>query len=155
MRTNERAVGIIVKDNKILVFRRIKESNRYFAFPGGGVEEGETAKAAVLREMKEELCIDAKIDKFLFTVSIEQKNNNLFHIEAGKGATGYSRDQLFYLIKDFKGIPQLGGPEKERSSKTNQYHIEWIPFSSIEKTVDLYPIEGRDKLAELIKENKL
>ncbi len=124
MRTNKRVVGIIVKDDRILVFRRFKDDHQYFAFPGGGVEEGETEEAAVVREMKEELCIDAKIEKLLFVISIEKEKNTLFKIEAGKDRTGYSKDQLFYLIKDFKGNPQLGGPEKERSSEINQYYLE-------------------------------
>lgn len=154
MRTNERAVGIIIRDNKILIFRRFKDGEHYFAFPGGGVEGGETAEEAVIREMKEELCIDIKIDKLLFVISIEQEDNKLFQIEAGKDLSGYSKDQLFYLIRDFKGEPQLGGPEKERSNETNQYHLTWIPFSDMEKTADLYPEEGKVKLVEMIKEGK-
>ena len=79
----------------------------------------------------------------------------IFKIEEGKDRTGYSKDQLFYLIKDFKGNPQLGGPEKERSSEINQYYLEWLPFSKIGVTHNLYPEEGKDKLVEYIKESKI
>lgn len=50
MRTNKRAVGIIIKDEKLLVFHRFKEGQWYYAFAGGGVEEGETEEEAVVRE---------------------------------------------------------------------------------------------------------
>jgi 8-oxo-dGTP diphosphatase len=155
MRTDKRAVGIIIKDNKILVFRRLKDELGYYAFPGGGVEEGETPEATVVREMKEELCLDIKIVKLLFIISIEKENNTLFQIEAGKDRKGYSKDQYFYLITEFIGTPELGGPEKERANENNQYHIEWIPLEKIHEINDLYPKEGKDKLVELINQNEL
>lgn len=155
MRTDKRAVGIIIKDNKVLVFRRFKYGEWYFAFPGGGIESEETAEEAIVREMKEELCIDVKIDRFLFTVSIEMDANTLFKIESGADRTGYSKDQLFYLITDFIGVPELGGPEKARSCEANQYLLEWIPLSKIEETEKLYPEEGKAELVKLIKTNKL
>ncbi len=36
MRTGKRAVGLIVEDSRILIFRRFKEGRKYHAFIGGG-----------------------------------------------------------------------------------------------------------------------
>ncbi len=156
MRTDKRAAGIIIRDNKILVFRRYKEGRWYHAFPGGGAEEGETPEEAILREMKEELCIDIKQCHLLFKVETKLDTDYLFNTEKEPNRINkYSPWQFFYLITEFEGIPKLGGPEKKRSNKNNQYHLEWIPPTAVEATTDLYPREAREKLVELIKQNKI
>ena len=55
--------AVIKKDNKYLIAQRNR--NKHFAFhwefPGGKVDNGETFKIALQREIKEELSIDIKI----------------------------------------------------------------------------------------------
>ncbi|HWZ66175.1 MAG TPA: NUDIX domain-containing protein [Patescibacteria group bacterium] len=51
-----KASGIILKDRKVLVGR--STGKEYFIHPGGKIEPGETAKQAVIRELKEEFQID-------------------------------------------------------------------------------------------------
>ena len=156
MRTNKRAAGIIIKDKKTLVFKRLKNGRWYHAFVGGGVEENETPKKAVLREIKEEICVNVKECKFLFMVETKPDTDYLFNLEKAPNKTNrYSPYQYFYLVTKFDGIPELGDAEKERSSKNNQYLLKWIPLSEIEKMTDLYPIEAKDKLVDFIKANKL
>ncbi len=150
MRTGERSVGIILKDNKILVFRRVKDGRGYHAFIGGGIEEGETPDEAVVREIKEEASIIIKKYKPLFQVKTELDENYI-----GSELKKFSSLQHFYLIEDFEGDLQLGGPERERANEKNQYHFEWIPTEKIGETNDLYPKEARRKLVEFIKEGKL
>lgn len=58
-RFNYRVCGIMIYENKILAMH--DENAPYFYLPGGRVELHETAEAAVLRELKEELEIDAEI----------------------------------------------------------------------------------------------
>ena len=43
-----RAVGIIIKNNKVLLIHRIKDGGEYYVFPGGAIEEGESSKEAVI-----------------------------------------------------------------------------------------------------------
>jgi 8-oxo-dGTP diphosphatase len=59
--------GIIYKDHKILLTRRKKTKSLggFWEFPGGKVEEGESDKDALERELKEELNIEVyNIDFF-------------------------------------------------------------------------------------------
>ena len=56
---NYRVCGIILNEGKILAMH--DERSPYFYLPGGRVRMGETAEDAVVREIKEELKIPAKI----------------------------------------------------------------------------------------------
>lgn len=58
--------GLIEKDGKFLLVKEPLESGRdVWLIPGGKVEFGESLEQAVLREIKEELGIDTKIDKYI------------------------------------------------------------------------------------------
>ena len=65
-----RVCGLIERDGKYL-FNKSSTSNVYHV-PGGHVEIGEPSHKAVLREIKEEIKIDAKIEKLLCV------NENIF-----------------------------------------------------------------------------
>ncbi len=59
-------IGIVKKDNKILMIKRAKEEgNLVWAFPGGKVEEAETLEDACIREVFEETGITVEIEKLL------------------------------------------------------------------------------------------
>lgn len=131
-----RVAAIIIKDNKILLMRRIKKGQEYFVFPGGGIEDNEIPEEAIIREVKEELSLDAKIDKLLF--QIENRG----------------QQELYFLIKEFSGVPKIGGPEKKRMNKNNQYYPTWIDLNKISNLSNLYPEEGRSKIKDYLAENK-
>ena len=69
----EVACAVIEKDNKILCCRRGPKGETAFKweFPGGKLEPGETKEEALVREIKEELNTEIKINKFLITVNHE------------------------------------------------------------------------------------
>lgn len=123
-----RVAAIIIKDNKVLLMRRVKEGQEYFVFPGGGINEGESAEDAVIREIKEELSLDIKIDKLLF--QIENRG----------------QQESYFLIKEFSGTLELSGPEKERMNENNQYYPTWIDLNMALDLSSLYPEEARQKL---------
>ena len=69
MKTIEVVAAIIKKENKILATKRgYGEFINMWEFPGGKIELGETKEAALIREIKEELDADIKIDEFALTV---------------------------------------------------------------------------------------
>jgi 8-oxo-dGTP diphosphatase len=53
-----RAGGILILNNKVLLIHRIKDKEEFYVFPGGGLEINETPTQAVIREWKEELQCD-------------------------------------------------------------------------------------------------
>ncbi|MBU2472705.1 NUDIX domain-containing protein [Patescibacteria group bacterium] len=127
----KRVAGVIIKNNKILLMRRVRDGREYFVFPGGGVEENETIEEAIIREIKEKLSIDAKIDKLLFEIENQ------------------GRQEYYYLIKEFSGQPKLGGEEKQRMNENNQYYPTWIELEKIVGLDNLYPKLAKAKVLGL------
>lgn len=58
-----KAAGIIIRDKKLLVER--SEGKEFFISPGGSIEDGETPRQALVRELKEEFMIDVTEDALL------------------------------------------------------------------------------------------
>jgi 8-oxo-dGTP diphosphatase len=90
-----KAAGIIIEDRKLL-FTRAKDMD-FFIDPGGKIEEGETAKQALVRELKEELCIDVdEADLEPFGEFVAEAANN-------KGKTV---NMQAFIVKKWKGAIQ-------------------------------------------------
>lgn len=128
----QRATGIIIKDNKVLLIRRIKGGKEYYVFPGGGVEAGESAEDALTREIKEETNLEVREHKFLFKISDEIS------------------DGVYFLVEEFSGTPSLGGPEKEHMNAQNQYYLEWQDAEYMPAMQNLLPRVAVEKLMEIL-----
>lgn len=128
-----RVAAVIIKDGKILLIHRIKNGQEYYVFLGGGVKEGESLEEALAREVKEELTLDIKLFKQIFNI-----------INQG-------REEYYFLVENYDGVPQLNGEEKERMNENNQYIPVWIKLSKAISMSNLYPKEAREKLERLIK----
>ncbi len=71
--------AIIKKDNKILATQRgYGEFEGLWEFPGGKIEEGETKEEALIREIKEELNADIKVDEFALDLEWQYPNFYLY-----------------------------------------------------------------------------
>lgn len=76
--------ALITSKNKLLLAQRSKGNLKdYWEFPGGKVEEGETERAAIVREVQEELGTQVEIVKeisvFEYTYSFAEIRLKLFH----------------------------------------------------------------------------
>ena len=102
--------AIIQNNGKVLVCRKI--GKRYYFFPGGHVEFGESAKKALAREIKEELSINIKKSSFiggsehLFTEDkIEHHEINLFfQVLPRKLDTKSKENHLRFFLFDKKQL---------------------------------------------------
>lgn len=57
----DRSVAIVVRDGKVLMVQVRYEGRLFWQAPGGGVENGETAEEAALRELREECNLSGEI----------------------------------------------------------------------------------------------
>lgn len=134
-----RVRAIIVKDNKIILTKRVKPNETYWVFPGGGIEQGETKEQALIREIKEELGLDIKPKKLL----LERKSDK-------PGMEGIPE---YFFTADVAG-GKLGsgkGPEYEPNSNyQGKYELEWVDIPDLPK-IDLRPQEVRDLIIKLFR----
>ena len=137
IQTRSRATGVIVKDEMLLLIRRVRNGEEYYVFPGGGIERGEVPEEALVREIKEETNLDIKNPKLLFSIAHPKHGDNYFFL-----VDEFSRSEL-----------KLGGPEAEYADKNNQFIPLWIHWSDLDSLI-LYPEVAREKLMKFLKEAK-
>lgn len=70
---NFRVAGLAFRHGHVLVHRAVHEL--FWTFPGGRAEIGETSAETLVREMREELDVEAKVGPLLWSVE------NFFHFE--------------------------------------------------------------------------
>lgn len=83
-----RAGIILLEENKLALIERHRQGRHYFAFPGGGVDEGETPEQAAVREAEEELGIQVKIVKLIAEVTFNLNTQYYFLAEWVGGEFG-------------------------------------------------------------------
>ena len=94
--------GVIIKDNQILLIKRKNDPYKdSWAMPGGFVEYGERTEDAVLREVKEETGLEAKISQLVGVYS-DPKRDPRKHVVS-----------ITYLLKDVSGTEKGGDDAKE------------------------------------------
>ncbi|MEM3023707.1 MAG: NUDIX hydrolase [Candidatus Parvarchaeum sp.] len=94
--------GVIIKDNQILLIKRKNDPYKdKWAMPGGFVEYGERTEDAVLREVKEETGLEAKISQLVGVYS-DPKRDPRKHVVS-----------ITYLLKDISGTERGGDDAKE------------------------------------------
>jgi 8-oxo-dGTP diphosphatase len=126
-----RAIGIIIKEGKILLLKRfVKGKGAYYVFPGGDVEDGETPEQAAIREIKEGASLDIGIEGLLWDFK------DMWH------------HGLYFLAKDPKGEIRLGdGPEKQEQSADDSHEPVWVPLEDIQSLL-LYPEKIKNRIIE-------
>lgn len=84
--------GIIVRGSRILICQRTKHQPMPFLweFPGGKIEPGEEARAALYRELEEELAIRAEVGPEVANITHTYRN-------------GGGVELHFFLVEQFEG----------------------------------------------------
>lgn len=125
-----RASVLVKNGDSILMIHRLRSGNEYYVLPGGGVEEGETAEEAALRELKEETSIlgrvDQKVDEFIDR----------------EGRTHY-----VFLCTRIAGEPKLeaSSPENLKADENNKYEPMWVETETINE-ITVWPEGTREFL---------
>lgn len=133
MRT--RSAIILIEGNKLALIERHRAGRHYFAFPGGGVDEGESPQEAAIREAEEELGI---------LVEVEQKVAEVFF---------NGNMQHYFLVKKLSGEFGTGKGEEygEYNPAHGTYHPLWMPLVDV-LTHNILPRELVDLVVQFTKE---
>jgi len=96
-----RVRGIIVDQQEIVLIHRMRGSDNYYVFPGGGVEEGEDLETALKREAREELGIDIKMLRKVYTFIDKDDSRQEFYVcSVAGGKIGTGKGPEFTEYKD-------------------------------------------------------
>lgn len=126
---NYRVCAILISDGHILAMQ--DERSPYFYLPGGRVKMGETAEAAVIREVQEELGVTAKINRPLWL------NQAFFTEEVDK--LNY-HELCIYFLMDITDTDLLTRGRKFTSNEGSRTHtFEWLDFDKL-KDEYFYPL---------------
>ena len=138
MRT--RAGVILIEDNKVALIERHRAGLNYFVFPGGGVDEGESAEQGAIREAMEELGVE---------VSIKQKIAEVHFGRASK--------HIYFLVESVSG--EFGSGTGEEFTDSDPDHPEegiyipiWMPIEELSQHEKIYPSELAKLVVKSLKE---
>ena len=118
---NYRVCAVMIANGKILAMH--DERSPYYYLPGGRVAMGETAEAAVIREVQEELGITPRIARPLWL-------SQSFFTEDVDGLN-YHEICIYYLM-DITGTDLLSRGEVFTSKEGSRTHtFEWLEFERL------------------------
>jgi 8-oxo-dGTP pyrophosphatase MutT (NUDIX family) len=111
--------------NELILIKRRKYKNNdivkeYYVFPGGHLDENESFKDAVIREIKEELGISVKIEREL----VHCYNEDL------------QQDEVFFECKYLNGVIGTGDGEEWTNPdiyKYGSYEIVYVNINELHK----------------------
>ncbi len=130
----DRAAAIIISKRHILLIHRIRTSRDFYVFPGGHIEEGESAEEACIREVLEETGLNTAWLQPAFDHAVPTRLAHYFFVEVQPGTLS------------------LGGPEAFKRTEQNRYLLEWVPLVQV-GGYNLQPGAVRDAIARVIAED--
>ena len=131
----QRSGIILIEDNKLALIERHRAEKHYYAFPGGGVDKGETPEQAAIREAEEELGIVVEIKKKVAEVFFNGKTQYYFLAEKVSGEFGTGTGEEYGEYNPVHGT----------------YHPLWMPLADV-LTHNVLPRELADLVVRFAKE---
>ncbi len=137
---NFRVCGLLIHEDRLLTMRDSGTSLYYL--PGGRVQFCESAEAAVVREIQEELDIHVSIRRALWL------NQSFFTMD---GTTDQFHEICIYYLMDFSKSDLLSrGGSFTRTEGERTHHFHWMPFEQL-KNAYFYPLFLKKEIYNLPK----
>lgn len=135
MRT--RAGIVLIEDNKVALIERHRAGLDYFVFPGGGVDEGETAEQAAVREAMEELGVEVVVRQKVAEIQFDTSTQVYFLVERVAGEFG-------------AGVGEEFTDADPNDPEEGVYIPIWMPIEELSQHENIYPVA----LANLVMQSK-
>ena len=131
-----RAGVVLIEDNKVALIERQRAGLHYYAFPGGGVDNGESYEQAAVREMEEETGLQVKVIRKIADIYY---NGNL---------------QPYFLVDKIGGEFSTGTGEEfgEYDPTSGTYHPMWMSIAELPEHDNVYPVDVAALVVKSIKE---
>lgn len=142
--------GVIVKNNKIALVYSARE--KYYKFPGGGIEDGEDMPAALAREVREEVGLLVKPESISEFGSVirRQKSNVLEN-------TVFEQENFYFWCDCEDGVVEQDLDDYEKRAEFTLRYVdidEAIRVNSeytSEDSFNVIMIQREKKVLELVK----
>lgn len=126
----KRASAILTRGGELLLIRRENKQGLYYVFPGGGIQQGESAEQAVVREMKEEAALLVTPREVLVRLVGDYDDNTLVICTQNDDTDPVWQEQF-------------------KQTDRESYLFVWMPISEL-SSLKLLPIEGRDAVIDYL-----
>ena len=131
------SIAICIKDDQILLMRRVKNGQEYYVCPGGGRDEEETLEQTVVREIQEETTLTVEPARLAYKVTWSHGDEN-----------------YYYICRYISGEPHVPEDSEEYGQMQTEntiYDPQWVSVSRLPDLL-MFPLEVRDVLIGDIKE---
>jgi putative (di)nucleoside polyphosphate hydrolase len=118
---------ILNTKNEFLLVNLISFEEKYYAIPGGGVEENETLEEAVYREIKEELGINSS--------SLEKIGESVNPLKTTFKTPKINKEGKEYLGSEryFFAFRFTGSDDEIKLAENEVRAYKWVPVSDLNK----------------------
>jgi len=133
------ARAVVLDDsNNMLLLRQCHEGRDIWMAPGGGIEDGENAAEAAIREVREETGLEISVGSLLWHVEEVSERGQRF--------------VNFYIGRITGGTLALGeDPEFDEAGQVLR-EVRFMPRSEVEKIENLYPEYLRYEFWDMLEE---
>jgi ADP-ribose pyrophosphatase YjhB (NUDIX family) len=130
-----RVYGLLIENGHVLVSDEVIKGIRITKFPGGGLEYGEGLKECLVREVREEIGVEALDVHHFYTTDFFQQS--AFHRDPMQVVSVY----FTFRVPDTSAIPVAEVPFDGQASNGEQEVFHWLPIASSTEEMMSLPID--------------
>lgn len=130
-----RVYGLLIRHGEVLVSDELIRGQRITKFPGGGLEYGEGLKDCLVREIREEVGVEAKELRHFYTTDFFQQSG--FHNRPMQVISVY----YTFTVDNAERIPVVQHPFQGMADGGGQELFRWVRLEGDSGTALSLPID--------------